>query len=77
MSTIEEIRTAITLLNPRDQALLTAELFAITAEPDEKELEVALQRGLDDVAAGRVQRSEDVKSMILEGTLKRHSPSRR
>ncbi|PZR75268.1 MAG: hypothetical protein DLM73_05785 [Chthoniobacterales bacterium] len=35
MSTVEEIKTAIARLNERDRALLTAELFASNAEPDE------------------------------------------
>jgi predicted transcriptional regulator len=74
MSTLDEIRTAITHLNPREQALLTAELFAIRAEPDGAELELPLQRGLDDVAAGRVHEIEHVKKMIPEWILKSPTP---
>ena len=70
MSTLEEIRTAITRLPARDQALLTAELFAITDEPDNTALEAALQRGLADVAAGRVHEVDDVKKMIPGWTSK-------
>ena len=66
MSTLEEIRTAITRLPAREQALLTAELFAISEEPDNAALETALQRGLDNVAAGRVHDVNEVKKMIPE-----------
>ena len=70
MSTLEEIRTAITQLTPRDQAILSAELYAMNAEPESVELEAALQRGLDDVAAGRVRGIEVVKDMIPRWTSK-------
>ncbi len=70
MSTLQEIRSAITHLNPHDKALLTAELFAISAEPDSAELEAALQRGLDDVEAGRIHEIDDVKKMIPGWTSK-------
>ncbi len=70
MSTLQEIRSAITHLNPHDKALLTAELFAISAEPEAAELEAALQRGLDDVEAGRVHEIDDVKKMIPGWTSK-------
>ena len=64
MSTLHEIKTAIGHLNPRDKALLTAELFAMESEPDATELEAALDRGLRDVEAGRVRPIEDVRAMI-------------
>ncbi len=64
MSTLHEIKTAIAQLDPREKAILTAELFAMEAGPDEKELEAALDRGLQDVAAGRVRPIEDVRDMI-------------
>jgi predicted transcriptional regulator len=67
---IGEIRNAITQLNARDKALLTAELFALDSEPDDAELEAALQRGLADVEAGRVHEIEDVKKMIPRWTSK-------
>ena len=70
MSTLQEIRSAITHLNPHDKALLTAELFAINAEPESAELAVALQRGLDDVEAGRVREIDEVKKMIPGWTSK-------
>ena len=70
MSTLEEIRIAIKRLPARDQALLTAELFAISNEPDSATLEAALQRGLDDLAAGRVHEIDDVKKMIPGWTSK-------
>ena len=64
MSTLHEIKTAIDHLNPRDKALLTAELFAMEPEPDAAELAAALERGLRDVEAGRVRPIEDVRAMI-------------
>ena len=64
MSTIQEIKTAIAQLDPQERALLTAELFAMNAEPEAAALEKALQRGLNDVAAGRVRPVEDVKAML-------------
>ncbi|MFN2477091.1 MAG: hypothetical protein ABR526_12220 [Chthoniobacterales bacterium] len=70
MSTLEQIRTAITQLDPREKALLTAELFAFDSEPDDAELESALQRGLADVAAGRVHEIDDVKKIIPGWTSK-------
>jgi predicted transcriptional regulator len=68
MSTLAEIKSAIEHLNSRDRAILTAELFAIESEPDREELEAALQRGLDDVAAGRVRSAEEVRAMIPRWT---------
>ena len=70
MSTLPEIKTAIGHLNARDKALLAAELFAISTEPDEKELEQSLQRGLADVAAGRVHPIDEIKGMIPGWTSK-------
>ena len=64
MSTLHEIKTAIAHLDPRDKAILTAELFAMEDEPDERELEAALESGLRDVAEGRVQPIEEVRAMI-------------
>jgi len=49
---------------------LTAELFAMNAEPDSAALEAALQRGLKDVEAGRVRPVEEVKAMIPGWTSK-------
>ena len=46
MSTIQEIKTAIAKLNPRDKALLAAELFATNDAVDDAKLEAALQQGL-------------------------------
>lgn len=66
MSTLQEIKTAIDGLDPRDKALLTAELFAMEDEPDAAELEAALQRGLGDVEAGRVRPIGEVMGMIPE-----------
>jgi hypothetical protein len=70
MSTLQEIKTAIERLNERDKALLTAELFATEATPEETALELALRRGLKDVESARVRPIEEVKSMISERTSK-------
>ena len=69
-STLQEIKTAIGNLNAHDKALLAAELFAIDTEPDAAELEIALQRGLKDVEAGRVRPVEEVRPMIPQWTSK-------
>jgi len=70
MSTLQEIKSAIENLSPHDRALLTAELFAMNAEPDSGALEAALDRGLKDVEAGRVRPIEQVKAMIPRWTSK-------
>jgi predicted transcriptional regulator len=70
MSTVQEIRTAIAKLNPREKALLAAELFATNDAVDDAELEAALQQGLKDVEAGRVRPIEEVKTMIPRWTSK-------
>ncbi len=64
MSTLQEIKTAISLLDPRDRAELAVELFAMDSTPDPEELEGALLRGLADVEAKRVRPLEDIKAMI-------------
>ena len=70
MSTLQEIKSAIANLSPHDKALLTAELFATNAEPDDGALDAALERGLKDVEAGRVHPVEEVKAMIPRWTSK-------
>lgn len=70
LMSLQEIRTEIAKLNPRDKALLAAELFASNDDIDDVELEAALQRGLDDVKAGRVRPVEKVKEMIARWTSK-------
>ena len=64
MSTLQEIKVAIAHLDPREKAILAAELFALESEPDETELDAALERGLRDVEAGRVRPIEEVRDMI-------------
>ncbi len=66
MDTLQEIKTAIALLEPRERALLAAELMAAEPEPDAQELDAALERGLADVAAGRVRPLADVRAMLQE-----------
>ena len=65
MSTLQEIKSAIAHLTSRDKALLAAELFAAMPSPDAKELNAALERGLQDVNDGRVRPIEDASSMIV------------
>ena len=57
-------------LNRHDKALLAAELFAMDVKPDDAALEAALERGLQDVEAGRVRPIEGVKAMIPGWTSK-------
>lgn len=66
MSTLQEIKTAIAHLQPRERALLTAELLATEPEPDAQALEAALNRGMADVAAGRVRLISEVPALIRE-----------
>ena len=66
MSTLQEIKTAIARLQPKERALLTAELLASEPEPDIQALEAALERGMADVDAGRVRAVSEVPSLIRE-----------
>lgn len=71
MSTLQEIKTAIAGLNDHDKTLLTAELFAEQTSPlDDVQLERSLQRGLEDIRAGRVQPLETVITLIPGWTTK-------
>lgn len=65
MSTLTEIKTAISQLDARDRALLAAEFIAFD-EPatDDPQLQAALARGLADVQAGRVRPAEEVRGLI-------------
>ena len=64
MITLQEIKAAIEGLDPREKALLKAELFSIEPEPDDEQLETALKNGLRYVEAGRLRPIEDVRAMI-------------
>jgi predicted transcriptional regulator len=66
MTTLQEIKSAIARLHPRERALLAAELLAEQSEPDERELEAALARGLADVEADRVRPISEVSPLIRE-----------
>lgn len=70
VSTVQEIRSAIHRLSAQERALLAAEIFAFSAEPNAEQLEQALSRGLADVEAGRVRPIEEVKGMIPRWTSK-------
>ena len=63
MTTLLEIKEAISHLPARDRAILTAELFA-QEEPVAFELESALDRGLNDVREGRVSPLQDLKGSV-------------
>jgi predicted transcriptional regulator len=63
MTTLLEIKEAISHLPPRDRAILTAELFA-QEEPDASELDAALVKGLSDVREGRVRPLQDLKGSV-------------
>ncbi len=71
MSTLQEIKTAIAGLNEHDKTLLAAELFAEQAPtPDEARLAVSLERGLQDMEAGRVRPLQQARALISEWTSK-------
>ena len=70
VSTVQEIRSAINRLSAQERALLAAEIFALSAEPNADQLEQALSRGLADVDAGRVRPIEEVEGMIPRWTSK-------
>jgi len=64
MSTLQEIKAAIANLQPRERALLTAELLAAAPEPETQGLKAALERGIADVGAGRVRPISEVPALI-------------
>ena len=76
MSTVTEIREAISQLSEQDRYLLLAHLFATMPEPEENdpELLAALDEGLADEAAGRVYSIEEVRAMIPQWISKSPSP---
>jgi hypothetical protein len=63
MTTLLEIKEAISHLPPRDRAILTAELFA-QEEPSAIELEAALEKGLNDVRDARIRPLQDLKGSV-------------
>jgi predicted transcriptional regulator len=77
MSTVTEIREAISKLNAQDRFLLMAQLFATMPDPDENdpELLAALDRGIADDDADRVYSVDEVRTMITQWTSK--SPSQK
>jgi hypothetical protein len=60
MTTLLEIKEAISHLPPRDRALLSAELFA-QEDPDAVELEASLEKGMSDVREGKVRPLQELK----------------
>ena len=63
MTTLLEIKEAISHLPSRERAILTAELFA-QEEPDAVKLEAALEKGLKDVREGRMRPLQDLKGSV-------------
>lgn len=63
MTTLLEIKEAISHLPSRERAILTAELFA-QEEPDEVKLEASLEKGLQDVRDGRIRPLQEVKGSV-------------
>jgi predicted transcriptional regulator len=63
MTTLLEIKEAISHLPPRERAIIAAELFA-QEEPPVAKLEDALERGLRDVREGRVRALQDLKGSV-------------
>jgi predicted transcriptional regulator len=65
MSTVTEIREAISKLSPEDQSLLAAEIFATIPLPHESDpaFLAAIDEGLADAEAGRVYSIEEVRTM--------------
>lgn len=63
MTTVLEIREAISRLSERERNLLSAELFAVV-EPDQSALEKSLTKGLEDIKEGRVRPIARVREEI-------------
>lgn len=65
MSSLREIRQAIAGLSSREKAILGAELF-VSEQPDSRELQSALDKGLKDLQVGRTLPAEEVRGMIAQ-----------
>ncbi len=71
LGTLQEIKTAIAGLNEHDKTVLAAELFAEQMPtPDEALLTASLDRGWQDMHAGRVRPIEDVRALVTAWTSK-------
>ena len=66
MSTVAEIKEAISKLSPEDQSLLAAEILATIPLPHESDPEflASLDEAEEDIKAGRVYSVEEVRAMI-------------
>lgn len=66
MSTVTEIREAISKLSPEDQSRLAAELLATIPLPHESDPEflASLDEAEEDVKAGRVYSPQEVRALI-------------
>ena len=76
MSTVTEIREAISKLTEKERDLLMAELFATMPEPDENDpaLLAALDKAIADDDADRVYSIEEVQTMSDQWISKLRSP---
>jgi predicted transcriptional regulator len=79
MSTVAEIREAISKLSPEDQSRLMAELFESIPLPQETDpaFLAALDRGIADDEADRVYSIEQVDTKVQEWISKSSSPKAR
>jgi hypothetical protein len=64
MKSLQEIKAAIATLGAREKAILAAELFADAPVPSDAELRAALEKGMQDVEAGRVQPLGQAKDQL-------------
>jgi predicted transcriptional regulator len=63
VTTLVEIKEAISQLPARERAILSAELFA-GEEPTSASLEAALESGLRDVSEGRVRPLQELQGSV-------------
>ncbi len=76
MSTVAEIRDAISKLSPEDQSLLAAEIYATIPLPHESDPEflATLNRAIADDDADRVYSIGEVDAKVSKWTSKSPSP---
>jgi hypothetical protein len=76
MSTVAEIREAISKLSPEDQSRLAEEILFTIPLPHENDPEflAKLDRSLAECDADNVHSIEEVDAMVSQWTTKSHSP---
>jgi len=79
MSTVTEIREAISKLNEHDRYLLMTELFAAMPEAHENssEFRAAIDEALADAEAGRVYSIEEARTLTEQWILESPSQKKR